>query len=146
MKAEAASSGVRQPPHSQANEDRTPEQSKSSKVTPKTKPKCTQNKTTTQHAQAAQAATCEMAGEESNEVVNYKQGLVAAKYGFLIWITFCLGVFAFSGQSCQHFLILERTSHVAAMTGESAALSTDHPRTRGFQDRREQRGTRVAPA
>lgn len=126
MKAEAASSGVRQPPHSQAKEDRTPEQSKSSKVTPKTKPKCTQSKTTTRHAQAAQAATCEMAGEESNEVVNYKQGLVAGKYAFLIWITFCLGMFAFSGQGCKH-LISERTSHVAAMTGESAALSTDHP-------------------
>lgn len=34
MEAEAASSGVRQPPHSQA-EDRTPEQRKSSKATPK---------------------------------------------------------------------------------------------------------------
>lgn len=39
MEAEAASSGVRQPPHSQAKEDRTPEQSKLSKVNPPNKTK-----------------------------------------------------------------------------------------------------------
>lgn len=68
-----------------------------------------------------------MAGEESNEVVNYKQGLVLGKYVFLIWITFCLCMFTFLGQGCKHLLISERTSHVAAMTGESAALSKDYP-------------------
>lgn len=103
MEAEAASSRAGQPPHSQAKEDRTPEQSKSSKVTP---PKQNQNVHRAKQlcgTQATQAAFCEMAGEESNEVVNYKQtgqqGLVARKYVFLIWRTFCLCVFAFSGQN-----------------------------------------------
>lgn len=50
---------------------------------------------------------------------------MARKYVFLIWITFCLCVFAFSGQATEHFLILRRHSPAAAMTGGSTALSKE---------------------
>lgn len=84
-----------------------------------------------------------MAGEESNEVVKYKQGLGAGKYMFLIWRTSCLGMFAFSGQGCKHLLISERTSYVAVMTGGSAVLSKDYPRLLGLRRTEGNRGSNM---
>lgn len=47
---------------------------------------------------------------------------MARKYVFLIWITFCLCVFAFSGQATEHLLISRRHSPAAAMAEDPLHL------------------------